>query len=552
MKETLHIYTRVSTDQQVVDGFGLENQRQVGLKLSEKLGFEPVVHNEGSKSSHNDDITTRPVLSQIMDQIEQGKIKNLYVFNTDRLSRNQQVWNFIRLKLTSNKVTLYVSEGTKYQLDDPMDDFILGIMSEVSRYDNSLRTNRLRLGKLSHVKTGGWKGGPPPFGYKLVDGQLVPETKEKRWVKNIYEDYANGKSIYNIRKRLMSNGIISRRGNFLWSDQSIKKILLNTHYEGYWFYNDRDKDHKDVILETVRVECPRILSSKLVKTVRDRLNNLKQTGNRTKTVTLLRGYLFCSHCGSQHGTRINPKQSHKNYYCRGNEIQKSKNPLSTEKLCKIENGRVRSLDIDSTDNLVWETILDVIGNSILFKENFKKDLLKKGSFELSTQEIKKLKIQIKNIEKKIKEAIEGKNSLVVAGIIDKSALKPILLKFEDETRKLRAQKEELLDKIEMKDRNRKWVDWVKEFGDQIDDLKKSDTTMDKKRRFLEGVLDKIFVETTSKQTHQLHIRFTNRYVDDKIKFNSNKKSDGYKIVKGKNETAITFESVDRRKKKQTM
>ena len=158
MENNLHIYLRVSSDLQQSDGFGLKNQKERGLKLCKSLGMKPIIHNEGSKSSHSDSIEDRPILSQLMSKVENGEVKNLYVFNNDRLSRNEIVWFHLRMKLKQNGVTLYVGDGTKYNLDNSMDDFIFGIMSEVSKYDNSIRSDRLRRGRLSSVSVGGCKG----------------------------------------------------------------------------------------------------------------------------------------------------------------------------------------------------------------------------------------------------------------------------------------------------------------------------------------------------------------------------------------------------------
>ena len=60
--ENLDIYLRVSTEQQIDDGFGIENQKEVGIKVSQKLGMKPIFWNEGSKSSSSDLIEDRPVL----------------------------------------------------------------------------------------------------------------------------------------------------------------------------------------------------------------------------------------------------------------------------------------------------------------------------------------------------------------------------------------------------------------------------------------------------------------------------------------------------------
>ena len=53
----------------------------------------------------------------------------------------------------------------------------------------------------------------------------------------------------------MKNGVLSRRGNVIWSDLSIRKILENTHFGGYYNYTDK------MLNETVRVEFPKTLPS---------------------------------------------------------------------------------------------------------------------------------------------------------------------------------------------------------------------------------------------------------------------------------------------------
>ena len=162
----------------------------------------------------------------------------------------------------------------------------------------------------------------------------------------------------------MKNGVLSSRGNILWSDQSVRKILENTHFEGYYYYTDKKLD------ETVRVDCPKTLPSSLVKKVKDRLVKLQKTSNYTKTVTLLRDYLVCGHCGSKFGQKINKSQYYNHYYCRGNSER-----LRTKidgLVCTSPIGRVRSLNIEVIDPIVWNHIIEVVSQSSTFKEGFKK------------------------------------------------------------------------------------------------------------------------------------------------------------------------------------
>ena len=90
MRETLHILIRVSTQTQTENkgGTSLITQKQKGIELSENLGMNYEIHNEGGTSSSNDTLDSRPILIKLLERIEKGEVKHIYVWNTDRLSRN--------------------------------------------------------------------------------------------------------------------------------------------------------------------------------------------------------------------------------------------------------------------------------------------------------------------------------------------------------------------------------------------------------------------------------------------------------------------------------
>ncbi|WP_135074813.1 recombinase family protein [Terasakiella sp. SH-1] len=153
MTDILHIYTRVSSAVQEAQGTSLQSQEELGIAKANELGFEYKLWNEGGRSSRFEDLHNRPVLRKLMLEIEEGKVAHLFVFNTDRLSRNQKTWGGIRWKLKQNDVRLYTPSGV-ISLSSPMDDLVLGILSEISQYDNALRRERSQIGKLKKVQSG--------------------------------------------------------------------------------------------------------------------------------------------------------------------------------------------------------------------------------------------------------------------------------------------------------------------------------------------------------------------------------------------------------------
>ena len=101
---TLHIYTRVSTDVQGEEGFGLDLQLEAGKFVASTLGFEIKHWDEGSQSSTKDDLVNRPVLRELLDCVSGGEIDHLYAYDENRLSRNRTTWYFIGDKLINGKV----------------------------------------------------------------------------------------------------------------------------------------------------------------------------------------------------------------------------------------------------------------------------------------------------------------------------------------------------------------------------------------------------------------------------------------------------------------
>jgi len=533
MVETLHIYTRVSTTSQEEEGTSLDTQRELGIECAKKSGFKHRVWNEGGQSSAKDDLSNRPVLTELLTLIDEGQVQHLYVWNTDRLSRNVATWGMIRLKLITSDVTLHTPTG-KQHLSDPATNMLIGIMGEVAQYDNQLRTERFRLGKLKRLRAGGWKGGPPPYGYRLVDSQLVPNEDETPWVKFIFENYASGMSVDDIRTQLLNNGVITRRGNPVWSHGSIDALLRNTHYGGFHNYTDRKSG------ETIRVNCPAILDPSLIQSAYDskekrgygRNGNKRTKTSNEKYTYLLTDLLHCTHCGCRFGG--NQKKSQTSYYqC----LQKTGKFKTTQTDRYVDCGANRNLRIDTTDQVVWDTVVDVLSNSHLFKERVKQETIGDRSLRQSTIDIKKIEKRVTKISDeiaKVTDSIINLNTERLIGDLGHKDLARVIKNLEKHRLKLESDKEHVVRDLQQETQNRVWIDWLKEFGKRIDDLRDPSLTIEDKKGFLQGVVDRIDVKSLDNQTHELKVGFTFPYVGDTlVKDTQNGKSPKSRVKGGK-------------------
>lgn len=415
-KETLHIYTRVSTQTQQDEGTSLESQKELGLKKAKDLGFIHKVWNEGGASSHYEDFANRPVLLKLLDDIDNGTVKHLWVFSNDRLSRNPVTAQTIRSKLQKNHVTLYTNTG-KFDFNNHTDRFLKGVLDEFAQLENAQRAERTRYGKISRIKQGYWMGGPAPFGYTIKDKKLELHPVESKWVKKIYEWYSSGKSTEWIKSSLDKAGVQTRREKNLWSLGSIQKLLQNTHPTGNYTYVDSKTG------EVIKCDCPPIVSKSLWSECQDkRKKTLERRGqnNRTKRFYMLRNLLYCGHCGSAMSGRIKEDKNEQLYYCPKKERQWVKGaPKGQEKWKRgVGCGMTRSMNIAATDELIATKVIPFAINDAVINRALKeqRQKTKTGGNKVVA---KQLQIKQKQLTQEVDKTLQKIADVEAARILEK-------------------------------------------------------------------------------------------------------------------------------------
>ncbi|MBX3735613.1 MAG: recombinase family protein [Candidatus Didemnitutus sp.] len=542
MSETLHIYTRVSSVSQAQDGTSLETQRGMGEKAAKALGMTPKIWDEGSGSSNDDNFADRPILTQLLSTVDAGKAKHIWVFNTDRLARTQAAWSLIRLKLVAQNVTLWTTSG-EFDMSDPTDKLILGVLSEISAYDNALRTERSRLGKLNRIRQGYWMGGPPPYGYTVQNKRLVPDKDEAQWVKFIFESYRDGKTVNEIRKKLLQNGVATRRRKTVWSSASIEALLTNTHYSGHYVVTD--KKSGEVISSTCDPILPISLTQAVAEAKKKRsVHRVKESSQ--KHFYLLRGLLFCGHCGCQLSGRTYAKQYRSVYYCPRRERNHAN--LDPTQARKCSNGRY--LKIAETDDLIWKTVMDVLSTSELFKSHFKEKIFtEKQSYGERMREANRLEKKLRGIDREIEgyaTAILAVQSGDTASQKSPEEVAKIVHDITGLKLGLEADRSKLIAEIQAKRAQVKWVNWLTEYSEDL--AKKRDLKGEERRKVLDGVIKTISVTTVDTRRHRLTITFKQPYHGAKFHYLDPKvRSKGGAITGGTETVDIPVDEDDAKK-----
>ena len=558
----LHCYLRVSSDTQKNDGGSLNVQRSHGKKLSKKLGLEYVELFEGSSSTmirteqdfYN---SPRPIYTQLKDMIRDKRVVNLWVRNKDRLHRdNLEEEFFNRFMIQEHKINFYSGEhGDLLRLDTPLDRMNNRFFSIISTYYKDNTSYLSRKGKQEKSRTQGssgvFMGGTINFGYTTKDKKFKKHPTESKYVKKMFEMYSKGESLKEIKTYFDTNGIKPRRSK-TWSLGSLHKMLMNKIYIGEYRWIDKKTE------EEFFISVPRIVTHSLFQKVQRKLTvNQKNKGsNLRKFNSLLDDTLEC-YCGENITSQIKTlhgKVVKKYYYCHSKN-----NKWKGKKVDVCENRK--TLGLDRTDELVSNTVREIVGNSNLLKERFKIDVLDKKSVDEGTIELEKDKLQtsIDNINKELEIIIESLSQNEINHLTKKTdtkVYKEVKKTLEEERVLQEERKEQKVEEIEELDNRKDWVDWIGKYSDQIN-VSFSNITSD----YLEGVVDKIIVSPKMSKNrdnetkpigHTLKINFKLPIVNDSIEYNNvKKKSEGYKIKNGtKSCTKFLETNLGGRKKKE--
>lgn len=238
-------YIRVSTDEQVRDGYSLDNQEAVIRKKCNNEEWEllDIFHDKGISGAL---LEQRTGLNALLRFIKNAKVDYLIVFKLSRLSRRVEDISSLSKFLNDNDCYL-ISIEDGIDTSTPMGKYFMyfaGVFAEMER-DNIII--QVKGGMSQKAREGEWNGGKPPLGYDLIDKKLVINDEQAEIVKLIFSEYLKGNGYKTIAAILNKRDFKTGTGS-TFSGNSVKDILKNPTYAGKirWGHRtDWGKRHED-------------------------------------------------------------------------------------------------------------------------------------------------------------------------------------------------------------------------------------------------------------------------------------------------------------------
>ena len=219
-QQKCYIYTRVSTFMQV-DGYSLDAQKD---KLKKYADYQEmsIVGEYSDEGKSGKSVESRPQFKQMLSDIENGKdnVDYVLVFKLSRFGRNAADVLSSLQKMQDYGVNLIcVEDGIDSSKDaGKLMISVLSAVAEIERENILVQTMEDRRQK---AREGRWNGGFAPYGYQLVNGELIIAEDEAEIIRIIYDKFVN---------TTMGMAAIAA---FLNNSGYKKKLRLNNTIEGF-------------------------------------------------------------------------------------------------------------------------------------------------------------------------------------------------------------------------------------------------------------------------------------------------------------------------------
>jgi DNA invertase Pin-like site-specific DNA recombinase len=170
-------------------------------------------------------------LLRLLADAEAGQIERLLVYKYDRLGRNLAETSAIIAQLEDSGVEVVsVTEGK--------DTLARGVQLVVAEHYSRALAERTRDGLMQRFKQRASTGGPPPYGYEVVEENGTKRRRinepEAAVVRAIFGDYLSGKGFKEIAHDLYRRGVPTRRGG-PWTFASVR--VLGDSAKGQFDYS---------------------------------------------------------------------------------------------------------------------------------------------------------------------------------------------------------------------------------------------------------------------------------------------------------------------------
>ncbi|MBQ9766710.1 MAG: recombinase family protein [Lachnospiraceae bacterium] len=298
-------------------------------ELAERMHIDLPAENFFREIVSGETIAARPVMQDLLRQVESGLWDGVFVVEVERLARGDTMDQGQVAKSFKRAGTKIITPTKIYDPDNEFDEEYFEFGLFMSRREYKTIRRRLDAGRVAAVKEGKFIASVAPYGYRKVklkndtgySLEIVPE--EAAIVRMIFEMYTRSEDgervgTVTIAARLDEMKVSPRNGG-RWAKDSIRDILTNPVYIGKirWGYKKETKNYDNGrIVKTRHRNEEYLLCDGLHEPIIDDVtfalaerylkeNRQSMTSPTRELQNPLSGIVYCKMCG-QLMTRLGP------------------------------------------------------------------------------------------------------------------------------------------------------------------------------------------------------------------------------------------------------
>lgn len=218
------IYARQSIEKR--DSISIESQIEMCKRAADP---DAAIYRDSGYSGKN---TQRPAFTQLMADVRAGKIKRVFCYRLDRISRSVLDFSLLWQTFDANHVD-FVSVTESFDTNSPMGRAMIMIIITFAQLERETIVSRYTTNRYARSNAGIWAGGRAPYGFEIqkVDWNgkrqsvLKPIPEKLQIVQDLFTKYTSGTaSLYSLSKELNLNS--TER----WDAITVRRILKNPVY----------------------------------------------------------------------------------------------------------------------------------------------------------------------------------------------------------------------------------------------------------------------------------------------------------------------------------
>jgi len=235
-KLTYCLYARKSSESDERQALSIDSQVKEMTAIAERDGIDIVDIKRESHSAKNSG--TRPLLLEMLLEVNLGKYNSILTWAPDRLSRNAGDLGSLVDLMDKGKL-VHIKTSSQSFSNNPNEKFLLMILCSQAKLENDNRGLNVKRGIRAKCEMG-WRPSPAPIGYlnysHLGTKKVMLDKETAPLIKEMFTIVANGCSGRDVKEWVDKDERLKKQTQRNIPLSMVYRMLKNTFYYGEFEY----------------------------------------------------------------------------------------------------------------------------------------------------------------------------------------------------------------------------------------------------------------------------------------------------------------------------